>query len=300
MKIVKQGRDGRPVRIPKFWAVAEGSDTDPHGQRLFRRVWGWSMSSTAEALAVAQDRLRSALATVGSAARLGAYYPRTPLREPILDELIVDGEQVVVVTRNRYGAEILNTDRILIADVDLELEKPRARGHLRRAFRRSSAVPDPSAEPSPVVERLDTLARWARAHPGLGVIVYRTFSGLRVFVTGVNEPATSAHGEQILVELGADPIYRELCRTHGTFRARLTPKPWRLPRMKAPRGRWPYENDRAEHRFQRWLTDYQAAARAYSVCRLLSTHGPAPSTVEARILQLHEDRVGVRTALPLA
>jgi hypothetical protein len=232
---------------------------------------------------------------------VGGYYPRAPLREPILDELIVEGEQVMVITRNRYGAEVLNTDRVLIADIDLpELAEPAAGGLLRRMFRRSTPPTDPGAEPPPVLERLDTLADWAGAHPDLGVIVYRTASGLRVFVVGVAEPASSADADQILVELGTDQIYRELCRTHGTFRARLTPKPWRLPGLKAPLGRWPYPPGRAERRFQRWLAEYETTARGYAVCRRLSTHGPAPSTVEGQIIERHNDRTGVSTSLPLA
>jgi hypothetical protein len=259
------------------------------------------MSSAADALAVAHEQLRSALTNVRSGTRPGGYYPRKPLREPILDEFIIDGEQALVVTRNRYGAEILNTDRLLIADIDLPgLEGRTAGGLLRRMFRRSTAGADPLAQPAPVVERLGTLANWAMAHPGLGVIVYRTASGLRVFVTGVSEPATSAQGEHILVELGADPIYRELCRTHGTFRARLTPKPWRLPRTKAPRDRWPYADGNAERRFLRWLAAYEAAAREYAVCRQLATYGPAPSTLETQIIQVHDDRTRVPTVLPLA
>jgi len=280
--------------------VVEGSDTGLHGERRFRRAWGWSLSSAADALAVAQEQLRSALATVRSGARSGGYYPRKPLREPILDERLVDGEQAIVVTRNRYGAEILNTDRLLIADIDLpELERRTARGILRRLFRRTTADAD-GAEPAAVVERLATLANWATAHPGLGVIVYRTASGLRVFVTGVAEPATSPQGEQILAELEADPIYRELCRANGTFRARLTPKPWRLPGMKAPRDRWPFADADADHHFERWLAAYGAAARDYAVCRRLAAHGPAPSGWEAQVIHLHDDRTRASTPLPLA
>jgi hypothetical protein len=260
------------------------------------------MSSVTEARSVAYDRLRSILANVGSGPGSGSdYYPRVPPREPILDELIVDGEQVIVVTRNRYGAEILNTDRILIADVDLPpLEEPTAGGFLRRMFRRSRAGADPLAEPAPVVERLGTLANWAQANPGLGVIVYRTASGLRVFVTGVDVAAPSAHGEHILAELGADPIYRELCRTHGTFRARLTPKPWRLPRIAAPRERWPFADAGTEGSFQRWLSAYEEAAREYAVCRRLATYGPEPSTLEVQIIRLHDEYTRVHAALPLA
>ncbi len=284
------------MRIPRFWAVAEGSGTGPHGERLFRRAWGWSMSSTADALDVAHAHLRSALATVRSGARVGGYYPRTPLREPILDEVILDGEQALVVTRNRYGAEVLNTDRVLIADVDLPVRAaPTAGGWLRRLFRRPGAGTGRPAEPPAVVERLAAIGAWARANPGLGVIVYRTASGLRVFVTGVEEPTSSARGAQILAELDADPIYRELCRAHGTFRARLTPKPWRLPGLKAPQERWPYTDG-----FQQWLDRYENAARSYAVCRLLNAWGPAPSTVDEQILRLHDERTGARLPLPLA
>src|SRR5215216_3653395 len=103
------------MRIPRFWVAVHGSDTGPDGKRLYRRAWGWSMSSAAEAADVAHRQLRSALTSLRSGTRVGGYYPRVPLREPILDELLVDGEQALAVTRNRYGADILNTDRLLIA-----------------------------------------------------------------------------------------------------------------------------------------------------------------------------------------
>jgi hypothetical protein len=218
-----------------------------------------------------------------------------------VDELIVDAEPALIVTRNRYGAEVLNTDRVLIADVDLpELGRRPVWGMLRRLFWRGPAEDAPLAEPPSVVERLATLETWARANPGLGVIVYRTASGLRVFVTGVDDPTSSALGQRILTELGADPIYRELCRVHGTFRARLTPKPWRLPNMMAPRGSWPYPDEAAERRFQAWLATYDTAARRYAVCRRLATYGPGPSTVEAQIIALHDDRTRILSHLPLA
>jgi len=252
------------------------------------------MSSTADAFALAQDRLRTALANVGLGSGQTGYYPRMPLREPILDELFLDGEQVAAVTRNRYGVEVLNTDRVLIADVDLPGLDPA--GHLlRRLFR---GAPDPFVEPPVVVRRLSRIEDWARAHPSLGVIVYRTASGLRVFVTGIDEPIRES--DEILAELRADRIYRELCRAHGTFRARLTPKPWRLPRLKAPRGSWPFADPDQEREFQRWLAEYNAASPAYAVCRRLAAHGPGPSTMEAGILRLHDDRTRTTSPLPLA
>jgi hypothetical protein len=260
------------------------------------------MSSASEALFVAQERLQAALAEWRPGARSGGYYPRVPLREPILDESIVDGEQAFALTRNRYGSVVLNTDRVLIADVDLPglSDRPFGPGFWRRLLKLYEPWTDPDVQPPQVVKRLGQIEQWAAANPGLGVIVYRTRSGLRVFVTGVSEPATSADGQRILAELRTDRIYRELCRTHGTFRARLTPKPWRLPRMKAPQGRWPYADERAERRFQEWLTAYETAAAGFAVCRRLAAFGPPPSALEDQILRLHDAHTRVSTSLPLA
>jgi hypothetical protein len=285
------------MQIPRFWAVAEGSGSGPQGEHRFRRVWGWSMSSLAEAQAVAAQRLRDALTVFRSDKHQGRYYPRAPLREPILHEVVLDGAQALVVTRNRYGAEVLNTDRLLIADIDL-IEPAAPEGLLRRLFRRSAPAGS-TAGPARVAERFTALASWAAARPDLGVRVYRTASGLRVFVTGLAEPASAA-GDAILAELDADPVYRELCRTHGMFRARLTPKPWRLPRMRAPVGRWPFETARAERRFQQWLAAYTAASAGYAVCQLVTTHGPEPSPVEQQVIALHDDRTRAQASLPLA
>jgi hypothetical protein len=53
---------------------------------------------------------------------------------------------VLAVTRNRDGAEVLNTNRILIADIDLpELREPTTGGLLRRLFRRSQTGSAPSS-----------------------------------------------------------------------------------------------------------------------------------------------------------
>ena len=291
------------MRIPRFWAAAEGSTDGPRGVRLFRRMWGWSMSSAAEALDLAEERLRSALATLTTGQRVGGYYPRQPLREPILAEEFADepgDTQAVVVTRNRYGAEVLSTDRVLIADIDLPgLERPTRSGFLRRLFAQPSPAESPG-EPPEVLARLRRLADWAAANPQFSVIVYRTASGLRVFVAGLAEPATSPRGAEILAELDADPIYRELCRAAGTFRARLTPKPWRLPGLAAPRDRWPLRDAAAEARFARWLARYEAASREYAVCRRLTAHGPAPSGWAAHVIALHDQRTRADTPLPLA
>ena len=74
----------------------------------------------------------SALERVAREGRLPTghgYYPRVPLREPVLEEVeAASGAVIGLVTRNRMGCEVLCTDLLLIADVDVpELEDLTAR-----------------------------------------------------------------------------------------------------------------------------------------------------------------------------
>lgn len=114
--------------IPQFWQKEYGDGRSPQGDAMDLEIWGWSVHSAAEAKQVAADRLAVVQQQLAGGAILHDwYYERMPLREQILIELDIelDGglgagrEIVAVITRNRYGAEIVNTDRVLIADIDL-------------------------------------------------------------------------------------------------------------------------------------------------------------------------------------
>jgi hypothetical protein len=96
-------------------------------------VWGWSSQSPTDAARVAEERLAQALERVAREGGLPpghGYYPRMPLREPVLEEVeAAAGAVLGVVTRNRMGCEVLCTDLLFIADVDVPgLEDTTARG----------------------------------------------------------------------------------------------------------------------------------------------------------------------------
>jgi hypothetical protein len=301
------------VQIPRFWAKDEGADVDPSGRRWQLTMWGWSSTSVAEASDVARDRLRQALEKVRRGDRLaGGYYPRLPLREETLQSITVNGEEVAVVTRNRYGAEVLNTDRVLIADVDRDLE-PKGAGvdvvrevgkRLSRLF--GGKVPmagqlEPKPQLGPEEQAVAEVQQWAARHPSYGVRVYRTFAGLRVIVTGAAAVPSSELAHRVLEELGSDPLYVELCAQHDTFRARLTPKPWRAG-WRAPSVRWPYETEPARGEFAAWLDGYERASHDRSTCRLVATYGPPPlpGSADAAIVALHDDVTRADDGTPLA
>ncbi|WP_154402052.1 hypothetical protein [Ornithinimicrobium cavernae] len=287
--------------IPRFWATAEGEASDSRGRALALRIWGWSTTSAADAAQVAAQRLTDVRARLASGAELQPwkYYPRMPLREETLAEITgADGRLLAVVTRNRYGAEVLNTDLFLIADIDLP-EPARAPGAggrlLSRLFGRRQ---EPSAAvPTPEQEALERVARFAAARPDLGVQTYRTAAGLRVLVTGGDLPPGTPASEGVLGQLQSDPVYQLLCATHQTYRARLTPKPWRCGH-RALSVSWPYEERSGEA--AQWQARYEERSAQFATVRRLSVAGPPPTDEEAQVIAWH-DRVARATEdLPLA
>ena len=66
-----------------------------------------------------------------------------------------------------------------------------------------------------------------RRHADLRFRSYRTRGGWRLLCTSATFEPASSEAQGLLTDLGADPKYVLLCRVQQTFRARLTPKPWR-------------------------------------------------------------------------
>lgn len=284
--------------IPQHWTTAEEHAQAPDGRRYALRVWGWSTHSMTEAADVARDRAAELVQRLrrGGSLRRESYYPRLPLREELLREVRgADGTLIAAVTRNRYGAEVLNTDRLLIADVDLPDRGRSGRrpagggrgGFIARLLGRGNPVPDPAPPASPELDRIDA---FAAARPRLGVHVYRTAAGYRVLITGSGAAPESAEAAAILRELSSDPVYVTLCATHRTYRARLTAKPWRVG-VPALTVRWPWLDARTADRAARWLSRYTAACTGYAVCEKVRSGQRAPGPEEALVLAEHDRAV---------
>jgi hypothetical protein len=141
---------------------------------------------------------------------------------------------------------------------------------------------------------------WNQSHPDWGRRIYRTKAGLRLLAThGLFDPE-DATADQAFAALGADPLYRRLCRTQKCFRARLTPKPWRCG-FRNPPSRWPWADKKAEARYKDWVVLYQKACRDYATCQLTSTPGSqqVDPTVQV-ILKVHEETTLANSELALA
>jgi len=280
------------VNIPRFWAAARG-EARRGGHTLALLCWGWSNESRGEAEARARESLARLVQRVlrGEDLPRGYGYGTRPLREEIIEELRgADGELAGIVTRNAYGALVLNASRALFIDVDLP--PARRAGLFRRWFG--------EREPDPAEASLTSLREALRAQPGASFRLYRTAAGFRVLATDPlfqpGDPASRA----LFEKAGADPAFVRLCGLQRSFRARLTPKPWRCGRPQPP-GRHPREDADAAARFARWLVDYEIASASYATCRFLECVGRERVNPEiAPLLRLHDEASGASSGRPLA
>ncbi len=278
------------MNFPKFWAK---------GTHQGFTCWRWSDSSLAEAAALAQEAARRIAERFASGDKLrrGYGYPDRPFREPVLREIkSLGGELAAVITRNSYGALVLNTARVMFVDVDLPEPKSPVGGWLKRLFGKPES-------PAPRIIGEDVLARaetWRQSHPGWSWRVYRTKAGLRLLATHAPFEPDAPSTEQVFDALGADPLYRRLCGTQKCFRARLTPKPWRCGSRNPP-CRWPWPDAKAEARFKAWETRYQIACRDYATCELIAAPGSqqVDPTVQL-ILKVHDETTLADSMLDLA
>lgn len=268
------------MKIPKYWAQGTASVRGPHGE-FDLTFWHWSDTSVSEAALVAQTRAREVAARFTSFDDLNRYgYADRPLREEIIEVIKgSDGRESAIVTRNAYGALVLNAARVMFIDIDFD---PNAKpAPLRRLFGKSAAA-------SPADEHLAKIEEWARRNPQLSLRVYRTAGGLRGLITNELFEPTDPGSTQILQSLNSDPLYVTLCRVQECFRARLTPKPWRCGSANPP-SRYPWTTAGAELIYRQWERTYGYAADRYTTCQLVKEFGarPMPSDV-ARIVELHD------------
>jgi len=200
------------------------------------------------------------------------------------------------VTRNGYGCEVLNTPSVLFCDIDLEdAPKEQSGGLLSSLFGRGAAPPA-----SPESRAVAKVRQWVQAHGEWGVEAYRTKAGLRLIATHDLFDPASGGADAFFEAVDADPHFRRLCKVQKSFRARLTPKPWRYG-VTTPPARWPFRDARESGAFEDWKRGYDAAAAGKSVCGRLEHLGSTRIHPGAEfVLGLHDRRTKVDSGLPLA
>jgi hypothetical protein len=142
---------------------------------------------------------------------------------------------------------------------------------------------------------------WIQAHPSWRIREYVTPAGWRLVAT--HRPFSTDDPEvlEFFRAIFADGTYVRMCRNQRCFRARLTPKPWRIgvTRLRGPV--WPVRDPEAMERRKAWVDAYEARSASFAACRFLREAGVGLEDTEVRrVVDLHDTLSRAISGLPIA
>ncbi|MBI3169002.1 MAG: hypothetical protein HYZ22_11015 [Chloroflexi bacterium] len=266
------------MKIFKYW-IAEKSRIEIQGELKDLTTYGGSNISLDEAALKARDKMELVKRKINGEKHIFDDY-EVEIREEILQ--VVDDK--TIITRNRYGAQVMNAENLMFIDID----KPKPAG-LGGLFKKSAG-----SDKEKIFDMVRKQAESSK-YAGLGFRIYETYQGARVIVTGKNFDARDGETRSMMNDFNADALYAAICRKQGCFRARLTPKPYRM-KMKAYKVRYPREVE--DIQFDSWLQTYEQASRGFSVCKFIEQTGAGYGASEA--VRFHDEMTGAGMHLPLA
>jgi hypothetical protein len=208
--------------------------------------------------------------------------------EEVVGDIVCRGALNGLITRNHYGCLVLNAAHTLFIDVDVTSH---------------DKLPDADGGGSnyqPWQRVLDDLCTVLASETDESFRIYRTAAGFRVLATRNEYDPTSADSAELMHAAGADCDFVSLCRIQSSFRARLSPKPWRCG-MRRPPNLFPRHTAGEQRRFAEWLSRYAAVCSDRATCRYLGRVGDDfihPHI--APIVELHDRATRAHVPLALA
>lgn len=266
------------MKLYQYW-VTEKQKVLLDGVEQEITCYGGSNNSVDEARARAKEKVQKIQRKIRGEKHLFDEY-EAEIREEILQ--IVDDHSAI--TRNRYGAQVLNAEQLMILDID----KPKSSfGDL---FKKKEA----GSEKTKIFDMVRKLAANPK-YKEYGYRIYETYQGARVIVLGKSFDPRDSDTQRMMNEFNCDPLYTRLCVKQGCYRARLTPKPYRM-NLRAYKVKFPRPEGDPE--YQQWLANYEDASRSFNVCRLVDQIGTSQTSND--VIRLHDEISGVNFREPLA
>lgn len=322
--------------VPSFWAEAKVKDTI-NGHQITIKRFGWSDNSEQEAQFNAQQRADEAL----KRARAGEIVRRIDHKVsyngedglPIREEIIARHGDIII-TRNTYGALCINTPDVLFADIDIDTEPHfnlsllvfailitisgavsilfnsgyilLGLGFLSMVYANRIAqrfLKEKLKIEGGFEERTKNLVKqYVDQNPSAHFRLYRTPMGYRVLAMHKTfDPATDEPFE-ILNSWKSDRIYIQMCKNQRCFRARVSPKPWRIGVGRlAPRpGVWPIKLERMPDR-EKWVKHYSEKSKKFASCEFVVKIGSNIVDTKAEAVRvLHDEYSKAEMNLPIA
>lgn len=256
------------MKIYRYWAIEKSKVSFDREEKEIS-CYGGSNISEQDAAEKAREKIAKVKSKIAGNDHAFDRY-EVEIREEIIREI----DEKNIITRNRYGAQVLNAQDLMILDID----KPQS--SFFDLFKKQKD------DKTKIIELIHTLAQ-KPIYQGYGLRIYETFKGIRVIVLGAAFDAKAAATQQMMKEFNCDSLYTLLCNKQGCFRARLTPKPARI-KLRAHKVHFP-RNHEEDEKLQTWLSTYEAASRNYSVCKFIEQIG---SGYVSESVHLHDEITG--------
>ena len=262
------------MKLYKYWTV-EKRKLLIDGTEQEINCYGGSNNSVEEARLRAIEKAEKIQRKIAGEKHVFDRY-EAEIREEILQ--MIDDHSAI--TRNRYGAQVLNAEHLMILDID----QPKSiGGGLSGLFKKKDVRP-PKEQIFDAVRQLAIMSKYEN----YGFRIYETYQGARVIVSGRDFDPRAVETKKMMDEFNCDPLYVTLCIKQGCYRARLTPKPYR---MNMPPYKVIFPREGVDINFQRWLADYERESRNYTVCKFIEQVGANHAMNE--VVQLHDEITGV-------
>lgn len=294
--------------VPEYWSEAKERIVINGKQRTLKR-FGWSDVSEQDASENAKERVADAATRARAGEKVRSMDHKTayngaeglPIREEIVSR---HGDSVI--TRNSYGALCLNTPDTVFADVDVDearagwlywlylvpiaalgVNYSREFGtwwvlavallvglFLAQVLAGLTARVIGTMRSDPFETARARIEKFATDNPNWLLRLYRTPKGYRVLVMHRTFDATEETAFEFLQKLDSDPLYVRMCRNQKCFRARVSPKPWRvgMEHIRPRPGVWPIKPERMPARHE-WVRQYDQKSNGFASCRFEATLG---------------------------
>lgn len=270
------------MRIFRYWVRDFRKET-----KLSQTVEGWvfggSNVSEQDAVADLNERWKGVCRRVFE----GISRESSTYEADIREEIVQAVDEHTVITRNRYGAEILNCSSPVIVDID-----DVAPSFWKRLFGGGGNSEEDRI--NRIVARVRELVE-KQKHGIRGARLYRTPAGVRAILACAETDPNSGYVETVMNVLDADPLYYHLCRKQNCYRARLTPKPRRI-NMKSLNQSWPVDEAKIRER-ENWVAGYRSVAAGYAACSFIEAIG---ETQSSSTIDLHDRWSGALTGRSIA
>jgi hypothetical protein len=323
--------------IPSYWAEAK-LKTKQNGRDIAVHRFGWSELDQDDALRNAEIRVQAALSAIENGEKLAWREYKVPYNGadgvPIREEVIKRYDDCVL-TRNSYGAVCLNVEDVVFADLDFDDDTGgivlkifcaififisiffvanfflNTMASLLVAVFSALALWLPLANlmffiwqkisGNPEQRARRRVDEFVKKHPDWLLRLYRTPAGFRVLVMHRKFHAHDSEVKNLFQSLHTDPVYARMCERQVCFRARVSPKPWRIGMSKhiGP-GVWPVKVDYLSRRMA-WVSEYDFMAQRYAACKFVAElgNGRSDSAIDA-VRRLHDEWCRAESSNPIA